>query len=171
MLLLCKYYSRADLNRVAIDLFLFVCRVIESFVNENSDQLSATCLDNVIELCVSEMTKSTEHTPEIQNPCLAILVAAGRYHCSKVMEGLLKQLPGGQVGHFMVLHCIGSLATANTCGMIQFIRPTLETIIPTLSSIKMDHIKQAYSFGRIFNSKLDFFFISVNFSFHLFSCL
>lgn len=156
MLLLCNEL-RADLNRVAIDLFFFLSfRVIESFVNENSDQLSATCLDNVIELCVSEMTKSSEHTPEIQNPSLAILVAAGRYHCSKVMEGLLKQLPGGQVGHFMVLHCIGSLATANTCGMIQFIRPTLETIIPTLSAIKMDHLKQAYSFGE-FPYQIEFF--------------
>lgn len=123
-------------------------RVIESFVHENSDQLSATCLDNVIDLCIGEMTKSPDHTPEIQNPCLAILVAAGRYHCSKVMEGLLKQLQAGQVGHFMVLHCIGSLATANTCGIIQFIRPTLETILPTLSSIRFDHQKQAYSFGK-----------------------
>lgn len=102
----------------------------------------------MIELCVGEMIKSTDHTPDIQNPCLAVLVAAGRYHCSKVMEGLLKQMPAGQVGHFMILHCIGSLATANTCGFIQFIRPTLETILPTLSSIKMDHLKQAYSFGE-----------------------
>lgn len=139
-----------------ISFYFSLRRVIESFVNENSDQLSATCLDSVIDLCVGEMTKSAEHTPEIQNPSLAILVAAGRYHCSKVMEGLLKQLPSGQVGHFMVLHCIGSLATANTCGIIQFIRPTLETIIPTLSAIKMDHLKQAYSFGEFFYSKMNF---------------
>lgn len=139
----------ANLNEILIIICSFIRdRVIESFVNENSDQLSATCLDNVIELCVNEMTKSTDHMPDIQNPCLEILVAAGRYHCSKVMEGLLKQLPASQNGHFMVLHCIGSLATANTCGIIQFIRPTLETILPTLSSIRMDHLKQAYSFGE-----------------------
>lgn len=125
-----------------------MCRVIESFVNENSDQLSANCLDNVIELCISEMTKSTDHTPEIQNPCLSVLVAAGRYHCNKVMDGLLKQLPAGQVGHFMVLHCIGSLATANIKGMAPFIRQTLEIILPTLSSIRLDHQKLAYSFGE-----------------------
>lgn len=123
--------------------------MIESFVNENSDQLSATCLDNVIDLCISEMTKSAEHKPDIQNPCLEILVSAGRYHCSKVMDGLLKQLPAGQMGHFMVLHCIGSLATANTCGILQFIRPALETILPTLSSISNDpYLKQSYSFGE-----------------------
>lgn len=116
-------------------------------MNENSDQLSASCLDNVIDLCISEMIKSSDNLPDIQSPCLAVLVAAGRFHCSKVMEGLLKQLQPDHVGHFMILHCIGSLATANTCGMLQFIRPTLETILPTLSSIRFDHLKQAYSFG------------------------
>lgn len=127
---------------------IFFPRVIESFVKENSDQLSASCLDSVIELCIGEMTKSTDHTPDIQNPCLAVLVAAGRFHCSKVMEGLQKQLQTGQVGHFMVLHCIGSIATANIKGITPFIRETLETILPTLGSIRLDHHKLAYSFGK-----------------------
>lgn len=122
--------------------------MIESFVNENSDQLSAKCLDSVIEFCISEMTKSADPTPDVQNPCLAILVAAGRFHCNKVMECLVKQLPGGQVGHFMVLQCIGNLATANISGFTQFIRPTLETVLPTLGSIRLDHLKLAYSFGK-----------------------
>lgn len=128
--------------------------MIESFVNENSDQLSATCLDMVIELCISEMTKSSDSTPDIQNPCLDVLVAAGRFHCNKVMESLLKQLQAGHVGHFMVLHCIGSLATANIAGMTPFIRKILETILPTLTSIRLDHHKYAYSFGELFGKML-----------------
>lgn len=102
----------------------------------------------MIELCVGEMTKSTDHSPDIQDPCLSVLVAAGRFHCSKVMEGLLKQLQTGQVGHFMVLHCIGSLATANINGIIPFIHRTLETVLPNLGSIRSDHHKLAYSFGK-----------------------
>lgn len=93
------------------------------------------------------MIKTTEHTPTIHNPCLEILVSTGRFHCTKVMEGLLKQLAPSQVGHFMVLHCIGSLATANTCGFAQFIRPALETILSALSAVRVDYIKQAYSFA------------------------
>lgn len=116
-------------------------------MKENSDQLSVKCLDCVIDFCSTEMIKGAEHTPTIQNLCLEILVSAGRFHCNKVMEGLLKQLPAGQVGHFMVLHCIGSLATANTCDMIPFVKQTLDTILPTLSSVRLDHVKQAYSFG------------------------
>lgn len=124
------------------------CRVIESFVREFSDQLSERCLDKVIDLCVNEMVKASEHTPPIQNPCLETLVAAGRVHCAKVMDGLSKQLSTGQVAHFMVMHCIGNLATANISGIMPFVRPTLETIIPNLGAIKLDHVKQAYSFGK-----------------------
>lgn len=94
------------------------------------------------------MVKPNEHTPLIQAPCMDILVAAGRVHCTKVMEGLLKNLQSNQIGHFMTLHCIGSLATANISGFLPFVRQTLEVIIPTLNAIRLDHIKQAYSFGN-----------------------
>lgn len=121
--------------------------MIESFVKENSDQLSASCLDAIIDLCTTEMVKVVEHSPLIQNPCMEILVSAGRIHCTKVMDGLLKQLTPGHVGHFMILHCIGSLATANSTGMMPFVKSILETILPTLSSVRSDYVKQAYSFG------------------------
>lgn len=127
---------------------MFRCySVIESFVKEKSDQLSVNCLDCIIELCTAEMIKGAEHTPSIQNPCLEILVSVGRFHCAKVTEGLLKQLPAGQVGHFMVFHCIGSLSTANSRDMIPFVKQILDTILPTLSSVRLDYVKQAYSFG------------------------
>lgn len=132
-------------------------RVIDSFVKENSDQLNANCLDKVIALCISEMTKSTDHTPDIQNPCSSVLVAAGRFHCSKVMDGLLKELQPGHVGHFMILECIGNLATANINGTAPFIRQTLETILSAINSVRLDHHKYAYSFGKfncfVFNYK------------------
>lgn len=128
--------------------FIHAHRVINSFVNENSDQLNANCLDKVIALCISEMTKSTDNTPDIQNPCSSVLVAAGRFHCSKVMEGLLKELQPNHVGHFMLLECIGNLATANTTGIAPFIRQTLETILSAINAVRLDHHKYAYSFGK-----------------------
>lgn len=131
--------------------FLFssprIDRVIEGFVGEFSDQLSESSLNKVIELCVEEMTKASEHSPLVQNPCLEALVSVGRVHCAKVMDFLMKRLHDGQVAHFMLVHCIGSLATANINGIIPFVRPTFEVILPTLGSIKFDHVKQAYSFG------------------------
>lgn len=105
-------------------------------------------MDKVIDLCVGEMVKANDHTPFIQNPCLETLVAAGRVHCAKIMDGLSKQLAPGQVAHFMVMHCIGSLATANITGIMPVVRQTLEALIPNLGAIKSDHVKQAYSFGK-----------------------
>lgn len=134
-------------------------RVIENFVKQHSDQLNEITLDKIINFCITEMIKFPEHTPAIHNPCLEILVSVGRVHCSKVMEGLTKQLNAGQVSHFMVLHCMGRLATANISGIIQFIRPSLERILLTLAMIKFDHVKQAYSFGKLNTfEKLNFFF-------------
>lgn len=94
------------------------------------------------------MTKSANHTPDIQNPCASVLVACGRFHCSKVMDGLLKELQPNKVGHFMILECIGNLATANVKGTAPFIRRTLETILSALNSVTADHQRYAYSFGR-----------------------
>lgn len=127
-------------------------RVIDSFVKENSDQLNASCLDKVIALCIGEMTKSSDHTPDIQNPCASVLVATGRFHCSKVMEGLLKELQPGHVGHFMILECIGNLATANINGTAPFIRQTLETILSAINAVRNDHHKYAYSYGKLDSS-------------------
>lgn len=48
----------------------------------------------------------------------------------------------------MILHCMGTLALANITGIMPFVKPTLITILPTLGTIKLDHIKQAYAFGK-----------------------
>lgn len=67
---------------------------------------------------------------------------------SKVMDNLTKQLQKVNTTHFMILNCMGTLATANIAGIKPYIKPTLETILPTLSMIKLDHVKQAYAFGK-----------------------
>lgn len=162
-----RIISLYSCNDMARDFIIFhpPHRVIDSFVNENSDQLNANCLDKVIALCVSEMTKSTVHSPDIQNPCLSVLVATGRFHCSKVMDGLLKKLQPNEVGHFMILECIGNLATANIKGTAPFIRQTLETILSTLSTVRQDHQKYAYSFGNILVKLSENHLLNKNYSF------
>lgn len=63
------------------------------------------------------------------------------------MENLISQLYQGQVSHFIILHSMGTLASANVTGIFNFLKPILITILPTLGMIKADHVKQAYSFG------------------------
>lgn len=76
-------------------------------------------------------------------------MAIGRVHCDIVMQKLTNQCHQGQVAHFMILHGMGTLATANISGIITFIKPTLEMILPTLSMIRFDHVKQAYAYGML----------------------
>lgn len=102
----------------------------------------------MVDLCIVEMTRNENHMSLIQNPSMEILVAIGRKHCNITMSGLSKQLAQGHPSHFMVLHSIGTLATANISGIIPSIKTTLETILPTLGMIKLDHVKQAYAFGE-----------------------
>lgn len=64
------------------------------------------------------------------------------------MQHLTTQLQQGQTTHFMILHTMGTLATANIPDIITFIKPTLIAILPTLGMIKLDHVKQAYAFGK-----------------------
>ena len=78
---------------------------------------------------------------------MEILVAIGRYNCNIVMENLMLHLEPGSVTHFMILHCMGTLATVNVNDIIVYVKPSLNIIIPTLGMIKHDHVKQAYAFG------------------------
>lgn len=47
--------------------------------------------------------------------------------------------------HFMVLHSMGALASANQSGIVQHLKPTLVAVLPTLGTIRSDHVRQAYA--------------------------
>lgn len=122
--------------------------VIEFITVSRTASLKVITIQKCIELCVGELTRLSEHVPQIQQPAQEILVAIGRKYCNQVMECLIKQLHSNQVPHFMIFYCLGTLSTANVNGTINFIKPILAVIIPTLALIKTDHVKQAYSFGE-----------------------
>lgn len=111
-------------------------------------ELSDETIKSLIELTVAELIKCNDHNPIIQNPALEILVSIGRRnHCRIVMEVLMANVQKNNASHFMIMHCMGSLATANVIGMMEFIKPVFELILPTLSMVKQDHVKQAYAFA------------------------
>lgn len=122
--------------------------MIENITLVQTKNLHDDTLKKVIGLASMEMIKSQDNCPAIQKPCLEILVSIGRLHCDKVMGHLQTQLQTGQTSHFMLLHTMGTLSTANITGIMPFIKPVLITILPTMGSIKLDHVKQAYAFGK-----------------------
>ena len=103
----------------------------------------------LITLSLEELTRSNEHVPNIQNHALAILVAIGRSDdCKLVMEALMGHTKEGTVAHFMVMQCLGTLASTNMPGVVPFIKPIMSSTLPSMNSIKSDHIKQAHAYGR-----------------------
>lgn len=100
-------------------------------------------------MAIEELTRSADHQPLIQEHALTILVAIGRNNeCKAVMEALMAHTKEGAVAHFMIMQCMGAMATANVAGVVPFIKPILATILPNLGGIKHDHIKQAHAYGK-----------------------
>lgn len=143
----CVDQVRKWIGSTIFSLFVFK-RVIDWYVTTNCGRIDDATLARIIDLCITEMMKSPNPLPFVQSPSLEILVSIGRLYCAKVMDALSAQLQPTQVAHFMIMNCMGTLATANINGIISLIKPTLETILPHLSIIKLDHVKLSYAFGE-----------------------
>ncbi|XP_055537388.1 maestro heat-like repeat-containing protein family member 1 isoform X2 [Wyeomyia smithii] len=109
--------------------------------------LSHETASKCVEYSVNEITRSPDQQVQVQAPCREILVSVGRRFCKEVMDALTKHVEQHQVAHFMIPYAMGSLATANIMDSIPLIKPILGYILPTLSSIKQDYIRQSYAFA------------------------
>ena len=113
----------------------------------------------LIAFALEELTRSNEHAPNIQSHASGVLVAIGRRaDCKMVVEALMAHAKEGAVTHFMIMQCLGNLATENVIGVVPFIKTILSSILPQMGGIKLDHIKQSYAFGKFSN----IFFIKLN---------
>ncbi|XP_037026601.1 maestro heat-like repeat-containing protein family member 1 [Bradysia coprophila] len=126
---------------------VIILRVFEKFTLTDLKHLNDEALMKLINFTITEITKTTDQCTPIQKPGGEIIVALGRVHCQKVLDELFSHLQNGQVSHFMILHCMGAIASVNVLGVTGSIKSTLETILPTLSMIKLDHVKQAFAFA------------------------
>ncbi|KAH8408933.1 hypothetical protein KR009_004065 [Drosophila setifemur] len=121
--------------------------------------LPAVANHELINLALQELTRSAEHVPLIQNPAQHILVAIGRSSadsCAQVMEAL-QGTSGEGVPHFMLMQCLGLLATEHPAGVVPHIKAILSRCQPYLGGIRQDHIKQAhaYAIGRFSEALLE----------------
>lgn len=70
------------------------------------------------------------------------------YFFRKVMEALLKELRIGIVPHSMIPYTLGTLATSSPFGIVPYLKNVLSIILPLLGAIKVDSLKQAFSYGK-----------------------
>lgn len=62
------------------------------------------------------------------------------------MTYLQEKFQSNSPPHYMILNCIGTLSTKNIQGIISFVKPCIGALLPTLSTVKLDHHKQAHAF-------------------------
>uniref|UniRef100_A0A1L8DCH9 Putative heat repeat-containing protein 7a n=1 Tax=Nyssomyia neivai TaxID=330878 RepID=A0A1L8DCH9_9DIPT len=126
-----------------------ILRIVEHVTCTKKAQecLTEVTIQRISEMCIGELVKTPDQCPVIQKPALESLVALGRKSCDVVMENLMRQMQHGQVTHFMVLHSMGQLATANPTGIVNFLKHIFRIILPTLDTVKQDHVKQAHAFA------------------------
>uniref|UniRef100_A0A1B0CX25 Maestro heat-like repeat-containing protein family member 1 n=2 Tax=Lutzomyia longipalpis TaxID=7200 RepID=A0A1B0CX25_LUTLO len=126
-----------------------ILRIVEhvTCTKKAQESLTEVTIQRISEMCIAELVKTPDACPVIQKPALESLVALGRKNCDVVMENLMRQMTHGQVTHFMVLHSMGQLATANPTGIVNFLKHIFRIILPTLDTVKQDHVKQAHAFA------------------------
>ncbi|XP_046676920.1 maestro heat-like repeat-containing protein family member 1 isoform X2 [Homalodisca vitripennis] len=124
-----------------------ILTAMEHICEEQVDDLDDNTTKQLVMYCVEEMTKCAEYLPSIQFPVSNMLVALGQKNCSIVMGGLVTKLEMNVVPHYTVLHTMANLASANVAGFVPFIKATLDMILPLLSSIRNDPIRQVFSFA------------------------
>ncbi|KAH8300821.1 hypothetical protein KR018_005563, partial [Drosophila ironensis] len=129
---------------------------------EREGPLPAAANQRFIQLALQELTRSPEHVPLLQNPAQRILVAIGRKSgdtCAQVMEALREKCGGPAEGvpHFMLMQCLGLLATEHPAGVVAHIKSVLVRCQPHLGGIRQDHVKQAhaYAIGRFSEALLE----------------
>lgn len=122
--------------------------LVEAIVKKQLSPIKTETITSVSEMCTAELIKFSNLVPTVQKPIIEVLITLGRSNCSIVMDNILKHVVQGKVIHFMLLHCTGQLATENYVGTLKYMRSLFSALISTLELVEVDHLKQAYSFGK-----------------------
>lgn len=112
------------------------------------DQVRSDTVQKTIKFAVADLTRFDTHNHIIQWPAQEILIAIGRkQYCSNVITYLQSQFNTTSAPHYMVLNCMGMLATANINDIILYIKPCMSALLPTLSGVKTELSRQAHAFA------------------------
>ncbi|CAK1603530.1 unnamed protein product [Parnassius mnemosyne] len=148
-----------------IDIF---CDFYKNTVKVNNAQLSnivkvleQTCVNQVKKLnsqvaldlanaMLRAMTENTSYEPVVQMGASSVLVAVSHEYVDLVLRLLIDQLSPASVPHYTIIHTLGTLAAVNTQGVVPHIKEILSKMLPLLTLVKQDGVKQAfaYAFGH-----------------------
>lgn len=140
-----KSPTKIDEKQLAI-LYQLIERIIHRYRKITEDTM-----EKLVRTSLEEIIKIADLVPTVQKPIIDTLIELSRMNSTVVLAGLMNYLVQGQPAHFMLLHTLGELSTANTQDIVQYLRKIFSILIPTMELVRTDHLKQAYSFGERFS--------------------
>ncbi|XP_041973185.1 maestro heat-like repeat-containing protein family member 1 [Aricia agestis] len=144
----CEFYQ----NKVKISTTQLgnIVKVLEQTCVNQIKKLDAKVASDLVNAMLRAMMDNPSHEPLVQMGASSVLVAISHEHLDLVLRSLINQLTPASVPHYTVAHTLGTLAAVNTHELVPHIKEILGKMLPVLTLVKQDSIKQsfAYAFGH-----------------------
>ncbi|XP_013200545.1 maestro heat-like repeat-containing protein family member 1 [Amyelois transitella] len=127
-----------------------IVKVLEQTCVNQVKRLEERTASELVTSMLRAMIENPSYEPVVQMGASAVLVAVSHEHLDLVLRSLINQLSPASVPHYTVAHTLGTLAAVNTHGLVPHVKEILGKMLPLLSLVKQDGVKQAfaYAFGH-----------------------
>ncbi|XP_013181161.1 PREDICTED: maestro heat-like repeat-containing protein family member 1 isoform X1 [Papilio xuthus] len=124
--------------------------VLEQTCVNQVKKLNSKTATDLVNAMLRAMTENTAYEPVIQMGASSVLVAVSHEYLDMVLRLLINQLSPASVPHYAIVHTLGTLAAVNTHDVVPHIKEILSKMLPLLTLVKQDGVKQAfaYAFGH-----------------------
>ncbi|XP_049870550.1 maestro heat-like repeat-containing protein family member 1 [Pectinophora gossypiella] len=127
-----------------------IVKVLEQTCVHQVKRLDSQTAADLVNSMLRAMMENPGYEPSVQMGASDVLVAVGHEYLDLVLRSLINQLSPASVPHYTVAHTLGTLAAVNTHGVVPHIKEILGKMLPLLSLVRQDGVKQAfaYAFGH-----------------------
>ncbi|XP_077296156.1 maestro heat like repeat family protein c11.1 [Arctopsyche grandis] len=124
-----------------------ILSTIEQICMQKAQTLDLNTVEIVLNITLDEMVSNKDYIPSVQMPASGVLVALSNAHPQNIITRLADLLQPGVIPHYTIPHTLGTIAAANSHGILPFMKSILAKMLPTLGMLKNDPLKQAFAYA------------------------
>ncbi|CAH0726299.1 unnamed protein product, partial [Brenthis ino] len=127
-----------------------IVKVLEQTCVNQVKKIDSKIANELVNSMLRAMMENPNYEPVVQMGASAVLVAIGHEYLDLVLRSLINQMTPASVPHYTIAHTLGTLAAVNTHGVVPHVKEILGKMLPLLTLVKQDGVKQAfaYAFGH-----------------------
>ncbi|XP_068620928.1 maestro heat-like repeat-containing protein family member 1 [Battus philenor] len=127
-----------------------IVKVLEQTCVNQVKKISSQTASDLVNSMLRAMTENTAYDPVVQMGASSVLVAVSHEYLDLVLRLLINQISPASVPHYTIVHTLGTLAAVNTHDVVPHIKEILGKMLPLLTLVKQEGVKQAfaYAFGH-----------------------